>query len=326
MLCAASQPADRILGKYVLVILRWPSRRSEIMKVSGIGARAALKRILFATDFSPAAERAGEFLARIAKHSSSRVLILHVLPRQTVLHLPDHGIGAKAVRRDAEQRLLRATGQLRTEKIQAETLLSEGLEPTKVILEFAAERGADLIVIGTRGLGLSGRLLLGSVANQLIHQAEIPVFTAGPHVKAPRAERRFQRIVCATDFTEDATAAVEFALSLTQSNGGHMYLCHVLPKPESGNPVDAQKLNENFKAKLQDLIPGMAREWCDPECVVDHGYAVDGILLLANRVKADLIVLGARRISHWFDGLRAGIAFEVIRIADSPVLTVRGQS
>ena len=36
----------------------------------------------------------------------------------------------------------------------------------------------------------------------------------------------------------------------------------------------------------------MAREWCEPECVLEHGVATDGILLLAQRVKADLIVLG----------------------------------
>jgi nucleotide-binding universal stress UspA family protein len=296
------------------------------MAITGREAKGALKTVLFATDFSPAAERAGRFLTRIAKHSSSRVLILHALPPPALLHLADSGMGAEVARRDAEERLSKAASQLRAENIAAETILSEGLEPTRVILEFAAEKAANLIVIGSKGLSVAGRLALGSVAHQLIHQAEMPVFTAGPDAKVLQSQHNFQRIVCATDFSEAATAAVNFTLSFTQSHGAHMFLCHVLPKPDRKHPIDAQRLNERFKAELQRLIPDTAREWCDPECVVDHGYAVDGILLLANRVNADLIVLGAHRLSHWFEGIKTGIVFEVIRKARSPVLTVRSRT
>ncbi|HTY84001.1 MAG TPA: universal stress protein [Silvibacterium sp.] len=284
---------------------------------------AALTDILFATDFSPEAEKAGRFVTGIAKHSSAKVLVLHVLDPSGLIHMPDAGIALEMTAREADQRLAEAVAQLGAESIEAEAILSEGMQTTKVILELASERASDLIAVGTRGLGALGRLTLGSVAQQLIHEAECPVLTVGPHVKAPHPENKFQRIVCATDFSEDATAAVAFALQFTQSYGAHMYLCHVLPKPDGRQPVDTQELNEKFKAELLRVIPGMAREWCDPECIVDHGYAVDGILLLANRVKADLIVLGSRRLSPWFVNLKAGIAFEVIRKADCPVLTVR---
>lgn len=293
------------------------------MRIIGIGVQPAPKDILFATDFSAEAERAGKFVTGIAKHSSSRVLVLHVLDPSGVLHMPDAGIAVEMPLREAEQRLAQTVAQLRAEGIEAEAILSEAMQTAKVVLELAAERASDLIVIGTRGLGTLGRLTLGSVARQLIHEAECPVLTIGPHLKAPQPEHKFQRVVCATDFSEDAAAAVEFALSFTQTYGAHMFLCHVLPRPDSARPVDAQELDERFKAELQRLIPGMAREWCDPECVVDHGYAVDGILLLAKRAKADLIVLGTRRVSHWFASAKAGIAFEVMRKADCPVLTVR---
>ncbi|MBV8674464.1 MAG: universal stress protein [Acidobacteriaceae bacterium] len=293
------------------------------MRITGIAVQPALKSILFATDFSAEAERAGKFATGIAKHFSSRVLVLHVLDPTRALHMPDAGIAVETTARDAEQRLEKALADLKVEKIQAEAALSKTLDTTKVILELAGERASDVIVIGTRGLGTLGRLTLGSVAQQLIHQSESPVLTVGPHVKAPQPELKFQRVVCATDFSENATAAVEFALSFAESYGAHMFLCHVLPKPEGKHPVDTQELNERFKAELLRLIPGMAREWCDPECVVDHGYAVDGILLLANRVKADLIVLGTRRVSHWFAIVQAGIAFEVIRRSNCPVLTLR---
>ena len=293
------------------------------MKVTGTGVQAALRNILFATDFSPEAERAGRFVIGIAKHSSAKVLMVHVLDPSGVLHMPDAGIAIEMTLKDAEQRLAEAVTQFKGEGIESEAVVSQAMQTTKVLLALATESKADLIAIGTRGLGALGRLTLGSVAQQLIHEAEEPVFTVGPHVKPPQAEHRFQRIVCATDFSEDATAAVEFALSFTPKYSAHMYLCHVLPRLDSNRPLDEQEMNEKFKAQLQQLIPSVAGEWCDPECVLDDGHAVDGVLLLAKRVKADLIVLGTRQFSHWFDSLKAGIAFEVIRRAACPVLTVR---
>lgn len=293
------------------------------MRTTGTGVQAALEKILFATDFSPGAEKAGKFLTAVAKHASASVVILHVLDSSAVLRVTDAQLSYGTPRQDAEVRLTTEAEQLKAEQIQVEAVLSAGAKPTDSILAIAREKSADLIVIGTRGLGALGRLTLGSVAQQLIHEAECPVLIVGPRVKTPHSAHKFQRVVCATDFSEDATAAVEFAFAFTQTYSAHMYLCHVLPRPDGSDPLDTQELNENFKAELQRLIPGMAREWCDPECVLDHGYAVDGILLLANRVKADLIVLGTRRFSHWFANIRAGIAYEVIRKAECPVLTVR---
>jgi nucleotide-binding universal stress UspA family protein len=44
-----------------------------------------------------------------------------------------------------------------------------------MIARFARERGCDQILMGTRGLGAIGSLLLGSVATKVIHLADVPV-------------------------------------------------------------------------------------------------------------------------------------------------------
>ena len=48
-------------------------------------------------------------------------------------------------------------------------------EPAEVISRFARENGCDEIVIGNRGLGNIGSLLVGSVASKIIHLSEVPV-------------------------------------------------------------------------------------------------------------------------------------------------------
>lgn len=294
------------------------------MTVAGKGL--SFDSILYATDFSPGAEKAGVCVTALARHYGSKVQLVHVVDLSAGFETPDAGICIDIFRRSGEENLAKAKAQLAALGIKVEATLREGLDTAKEVLQAADERSVDLIVSGTRGpTGLS-RLAPGSVPEYLIHHANCPVLTTGPNVKLPGSAQNFKQIVCATDFSLEATLAAKLALSITQSYRAHMFLCHVLPRPDGSHPIDGHELNEQFKAELQRLIPEIAREWCEPECVVDHGYAVDGILLLAHRVKADLIVLGARDLSHWFESLKAGVAFEVIRAAACPVLTVRGEA
>ena len=199
-----------------------------------------------------------------------------------------------------------------SKQIRAETVLCEGTDPATEILQAAQDRNINLLVIGTRGHKGLARLVLGSTAEELIHQARCPILTIGPAVPPPKLPVSFQRIVYATDFSPEAAKACVFALSFAQDFGAHLYLCHVLPDPDGSGQMNDQELNDRFVSALQRLVPDVAREWCEPECVLEHGFAADGILLLAQRVKADLIVLGTRRTSHWFDNFKTGVAFQVI--------------
>lgn len=60
-----------------------------------------------------------------------------------------------------------------------ESVIAEG-DPRTALLQVAEERGADLVVIGSRGLGPVSKLVLGSVASSLIHQSRIPVTVVPP--------------------------------------------------------------------------------------------------------------------------------------------------
>ena len=294
------------------------------MTVPATTTEVALRTILFATDFSSGANKAEAYVTALARRFGSKVQLVHVVDLAAAFKTPDAGICIDLFRRSGEENLAKAKAQLAATGVPAEAILREGIDAAKEILQVAAENAADLIISGTRGRGNLARLALGSVAEHLIHNAACPVLTAGPNVKAVGAAENFKQIVCATDFSSEATRAVTYAVAFARSYGAHMFLCHVLPRSDGGRHIDVQALTEKFQADLQTLIPETARQWCEPECVVDHGYAADGILLLARRVKADLVVLGTHRSSHWFTSLKAGMAFEVIRAAACPVLTVRG--
>ncbi len=89
------------------------------------------------------------------------------------------------------------------------------------------------------------------------------------------------------------------------------------PLPEHRATVEAP-----FKAALEKLIPESAYEWCSPEAVVRHGEAAAGVLELAERVSADLIVLGARHASFWLTHVEEGMTPSLLAEAKCPVMTV----
>ena len=291
------------------------------MTIFGNQIAVSLDTILLATDFSPSAETARLYVQALVARYQSKVRLMHVVDLGAAFKAPDAGLSIDILRRIGEDSLARLGSELVSKKIRVETILCEGIDPAAEILQAAQDRSIDLMVIGTRGHKGLARLVLGSTAEELIHQARCPILAIGPAVPLLKQPVNFQRIVYATDFSPEAAKACVFALSFAQDFGAHLYLCHVLP--EGTDQMNDQELNDRFKSALERLIPDVAREWCEPECVLEHGVATDGILLLAQRVKADLIVLGTRKTSHWYDNFKTGVAFQVISSSPCPVLTIR---
>lgn len=294
------------------------------MTVLGKRVEINLDNILFATDFSSASEKASLYVKALAQHYASTVQLVHIIDLSAAFQTPDAGVCIDCFRKGGENGLEEAKAQFASSGLKIESVLCEGTDLAMEVLQIAKEKSVDLIVTATRGQSGITRLAFGSMAEQLIHRAECPVLTIGPDARPPETDGAFRRIVYATDFSPEAAKAAVFALSFAQDSGAHVYLCHVLSESRRHGHVDDQELAAKYIAALKQLIPDIACEWCEPECVLEHGYAADGILLLANRVKADLIVLGTRRFSHWFDTVKPGIAYEVVSAATCPVLTVRG--
>jgi len=140
-----------------------------------------IRTILHPTDFSEPSESAFALASTLARDCQARLIILHVVP------LPALSADEEYVTPDSEEDLAFALEQLHRleleEDIQADSRLEHGAAATK-ILQVAEESNADLIVMGTQGRSALSRLLLGSVAEQVMRGAPCPVVT----VKMPVAE------------------------------------------------------------------------------------------------------------------------------------------
>ena len=290
-------------------------------------ARVALKNILFATDFSPAAIAALPYAIGLAKQYGGKVHGLHVRYPATYPI-----VGPEAMPQIIEA----AEAQAKFEAKQMHELLAsvphevsiiEGdLWPT--IHEIVEKQKVDLIVMGTHGRKGVSRALLGSAAEEVFRKASCPVLTVGPHV-SHNTERlmEMKQIVFATDFSRESLAALPLAVSLAQEHQSKLTLLNVAGKAKPGDLVHAEQYVESTMRRLRSLVPTGAELWCKPNCRVEHGLEGEKIIEVAVAVGADLIVLGVHGPHNGLGAtthLLRSIAHHVVVDAPCPVLTVRG--
>jgi nucleotide-binding universal stress UspA family protein len=147
------------------------------------GAARDLRRVLIAIDGSEDAVAAARFVARLPLPSATVVQLVGVVsPPQYPLMSPELGTPLLfdamdqllTERRRAAAEAIAAVRPEFGDRVTVQSTMPEGL-PADEILRTAHERSADLVVVGARGLGPVKRLLLGGVAERVLHRADCPV-------------------------------------------------------------------------------------------------------------------------------------------------------
>jgi nucleotide-binding universal stress UspA family protein len=137
-----------------------------------------VKKLLLPADGSPASQRAAEVAVRMLHgEPSAKVLLLHVYPPIMAWEVSPH-VTAQMVQQIHEkagrEALKGARAALECAGVACEERLLEG-DPGAIIADVAGLEGVEGIVMGTRGLGPVKSLVLGSVANKVVHLSEVPV-------------------------------------------------------------------------------------------------------------------------------------------------------
>jgi len=130
--------------------------------------------ILHPTDFSERSESAFHLACALARDYGARLILLHVAMRPVLVY--GEGVVPPDPEEDREVREAKLHRLAPGPPIHTEYRFEEG-DPASVILQVAQEAGVDLIVMGTHGRRGLARLLMGSVAGQVVRQAPCPVLT-----------------------------------------------------------------------------------------------------------------------------------------------------
>ncbi len=187
LIAASGEPAVDVLDKRLA-----PARRALRRELDAMSAWEhtphAFGRVLVAVDDSEQARWALELAIRIARTSDAEIAIVHAIPEPGPVS-PELAYAEPAIRaqmREAASGLVKESAARVPEGIKVTTILHEGTA-ARHICAAAGDWGADLIVIGTHGRGMLGRLLLGGTAENVVRHAHCPVLTvAHPSPAATR--------------------------------------------------------------------------------------------------------------------------------------------
>jgi nucleotide-binding universal stress UspA family protein len=299
------------------------------------------KRVLIATDFSDVQQAAQLWGLAIARRCGSEMYFVHANSPEDRGAIPMDSLPKEIDRSqiEAESQMKKLADRLRAEGIASHTMVKQGAA-SAVIPRIIQEVGIDLLVLGTHGRGGFKKLVLGSVAEELLRLVSCPVLTVGPHV-APSASARanFERILFATDFGPGATRALPYALFLAKEYSARLVLLHMIPPipviqiglesygtanytAEELTKQESTARQQSERRLKQLLLPEMEQVY-EPEYVVASDFLPEGILEVAAERKAGLIVMGATRprSARAAAHMPWTVVHRVLYDAECPVLT-----
>jgi nucleotide-binding universal stress UspA family protein len=282
--------------------------------------------ILVATGLSDL-ERLMPFAIDQARQTGARLLLLHVLGTGSAISVDPAGIPSydpASALEFAGRALEPICSDARRQGIACDILLREGPVPQQ-IAAVARQFRADRLLLGTRNRSKLGKLLLGSVAEQVLRSVNLPVMTVGPeaHLQVASINRQ-PAVLHATTLRETSRPSAALACHVAASQHARLILLHVLP------PIDemvrdglATGLDSAAMFELRQLAEETRAGCCSKvEEIVAHGNPFIEILAAASEQQASLIVLGTTQRSAFENLTRDRVVYRVLAHARCPVLVL----
>lgn len=283
------------------------------------------RRVLLATDFSAASQAAFQAARVLCRSFQADLYILNVFEYANA-NPPESGgmlLELDSFYHDAEQCLDGLIQEARRSDIKCDGKISSGISHSTILKTAETER-IDVIVLGTRSIHGSERLVFGSTAEAVLRTANCPVFTVGPRAASQKpGEQAGPGVgVFATDFHDTTTEALQIAASFCSSMNLSLHCLHVLPRRVEDNSHKGV-IPVIITEALQHLVATVVNKVGPPVCAVTYGSEISSAVVdYARANNARLIVLGVRRASLAASHIPAHIAYRIIAEAPCPVLTV----
>jgi nucleotide-binding universal stress UspA family protein len=274
-------------------------------------------RLMVGVDGGDGGRDALELARLLAGEAEASVLVVCVIPYGP---LP---VDFRALDDDAaaEAGPLLDDARERLEGLEVETRAFGGGSPAEVMTEIAESEQVDLIVVGSPHRGAIGRVLVGSVADNLLHGAPRPVVVA-PRGYATERHEALRRIAVAFDGTPESRAALDAAEALAARGNAALEVLTVVAPPVAMpgvvgySPVDPPDPDRILTEAVNSIDDGLAA----------GGRRLDGppgmTLVEACEDGIDLLVAGSRRYGPATRVLLGSVSTRLTHKAPCPVLVV----
>jgi nucleotide-binding universal stress UspA family protein len=291
-------------------------------------------RILLATDGSEEAARAARTAIELAQKLGAELHLVYVGHMPTVFYESpgvwalDPELQSKMEERMEEEAITRLEEEVQRIReaggkvAQAHAKMGR---PDAEIVKLGEELGADLIVVGSRGLGPLKRVLMGGVSESVLHHAHASVLVArGEPISFPT------KILLATDGSEEAALAASTAADIARRTGSELHVVHVgevapVYHPERhGYLAQYDKLQEEAQRSLDEQVEQIRMAGGTvAQAHLRMGLPDKELVVLSEEIGAGLIVAGSRGLGTLKRALLGSVSSSVVRHAHRSVLVVR---
>ena len=242
--------------------------------------------------------------------------------------MPAHVEEIDLSRRDTGERLLTHTAAAH-DPSSVDRRLETG-SPAERVCAVARQADAELVVVGSRGVGTLHAAILGSVSTTMVRDAPCPTVVVPPLMSGAPLEG--ERIVCGVDASADGPA-VTTAVRLADDLDVPLTLAHILPTaPEAFAGVLPatfhQRLDARERSALQTIHRLLRKAGGDPDAdrhqpQLRRGDPAGQLLELTDSARAVLLVVGSRGLGPLRGGLLGSVSRELVRNAPRPVVICR---
>lgn len=288
-----------------------------------------MKRILFPTDFSEAAQNAQNYALGLAQLYNLEISFLHSIDvTKKYLSMSMMNTGDPSIPGFEPELMLETVNKEKenaTEKLEALRKKAEDLNITANIeltsgnmyddvINFATKRNIDLIVMGTHGASGFKEAVIGSNAQKVVRLSPVPVIT----IKEMPGDLKIENAVFAADFIEDAVnEAIPKVKDAAAFFGAGLDVVYI------NTPTYFERTDTSLK-RMHNVLEKYDVPFS--KCRVFNDFDIEsGIVNYAKHANADIIIL----ITHGFKGLKKlfndNITEAVVNSSNIPVLSINLQ-
>ncbi|RAQ39162.1 universal stress protein, partial [Arthrospira sp. O9.13F] len=248
------------------------------------------------------------------------ITLLHVVPSQVTAE----GMSAKL--EEGGKILAQAVQSVKVDPNRVNPRLKQG-DPKDIVCQVADEENADLIIIGSRGLGRLQAILENSVSQYVFQLTSRPMLL----VKDDTYVKKLRRVMVAYNSSPEAQECLKTAIDFVKDiQGGQLIIAHV-NKDLSGKSAEDYTANAENDPVLAPAVAQAKQMGLSYRCVTGTGKPGPEICRIAEDINADLLLLGSpdRRptVAKSFidiDRLLGNSLSDYVRVyANCPVLLTR---
>ena len=265
-----------------------------------------MKTILVPTDFSECAEHALKYACVLARKTKAKIILLNVIVSDNFETAPF----MMALLKETKKKMNKLKELPIWNKVEMKDFIEVG-DVSEKVNAAAKKHKADIIVMGTHGAKGLNDVLIGSNAERVVRDAEVPVLS----IQDGKENVQIKNIVFATDFSEETKLVFPFIKLFAEVFEAQCHILKIISDPNFKARNLAKKEGENF---LKENGFGKYPITILP----DFKSKASGISRFAEVNKTDVIALGTHGRHGLAHFLKGSIAEDVVNYSLLPVLTV----